>query len=605
MTPIIDLNDALTCLAERGGDLAPRFRLDFGPQAVEAVRALRFRSHFTADASPNGHTKIRPPLLVGIVGGASSGKSTVFNNILGGRPASRVSAKGHSTRGPILALHDQRHVAMQSALDRRLLLPAFRHQSISLDANVDGETDLLCVVRHHRGDLQDVLLFDMPDFTSEPARLEGDIALACLPWFDRILVLVDNERLFDRQTIQRMRDESEQFAQERVVLFNRVATSRLTDAERDRLAQQAERLGAAEFHVIDDRPGRGLCAIPPAMLEPILGALRRACSDRSPNLLRFVAVAADRALNQNDHRARRLGQLRESLFRAVAADTPARFECMAALMTADEKRHLDLLWRTLRWTDTRRWFQTGVDKIGRAIRRNIPLIGPLLAPGGSVEPLPLDPTDRQANGWELFRRASRRQADAARQAAQRSDFWEEVRRWTDAEPPTPALNRVDAARSDVAARVAAFEAALRRWSEKVQSECRGLSPHVVGAMGGGALAGFIVLAAVSGPIGALTWGAAKVAISGALGTLAASAGAGAMAGKPFARFMSVVQERLLGSDEYLAVQTAADRFRECIATAGHQIADDQYESARAMVLAGDDPLHLALAAVSDAAREPG
>lgn len=593
--------EALDCLGRRGPDLAMVYRLEFNAQAVESARALRFRM---MRAGADRADALR---IVALVGGASSGKSTLFNNLLGGRAASRVSARGHSTRGPILAAHDERRDALEGLLGAGGLLPGAARREIGLDARDEGAVDALCLAYHGCDALRDVLLMDMPDFTSELARMEGDLTLSLLPWFDRLVVLVDHERLFDRQTVQRMREESGRFGQERIVVFNRVAQSRLSDAERERLARQAERLRAAEYHVIDDRPGRGLCLIPPDMLAPILQAIGRPVADRQVALLRFLGECASRALNQNALRARLLDDLAEAIRRSVGRALPSRFECLSALMMPEERRHLDVVWRTIRWRDTRQWIQARVHRIGSALRRAVPLVGPLLAPPEppAVEES-IDTCDRQALGWALFERTSRRQKAAAVQAAAQSAFWEEVHRWTNLDPRSMAHSSMDEAPGDdcrerVAARVDAVASALAQWRERVERECAGVAPNVVGALGGGALAGFIVLAAVAGPIGALTWGAAKAAIVGGLGTLAASAGVGAAAAKPVGRLVSVVQERLLGSPEFNAVQNAAQEFVATAAAHGDAIAEATLAAARKLVLPGESALTAALTEVADAA----
>src|SRR5512140_1957814 len=98
------LHAALNCLAMRGASLRDALRYDWPRQADEAVAALRWCAP-PPGAAGQGTGQLS---LVGIVGGASSGKSTVFNNLLGGRLASRVTARGHATLGPIAAVHEDR-----------------------------------------------------------------------------------------------------------------------------------------------------------------------------------------------------------------------------------------------------------------------------------------------------------------------------------------------------------------------------------------------------------------------------------------------------------------------------------------------------------------
>ena len=80
--------------------------------------------------------------VVALAGNPNTGKSTVFNNLLDGHLASRITARGHATKGPILAVHEDRvrpdapavavHVAELGKLPRhehrvavgKLLLPS-------------------------------------------------------------------------------------------------------------------------------------------------------------------------------------------------------------------------------------------------------------------------------------------------------------------------------------------------------------------------------------------------------------------------------------------------------------------------------------------------
>lgn len=73
------------------GELLAGIGFDWGPVDTNASATLRFK-RYVDDA----------PSIVGLLGGASSGKSTLFNSLLG-REISRVSAHAHETLGPIAA----------------------------------------------------------------------------------------------------------------------------------------------------------------------------------------------------------------------------------------------------------------------------------------------------------------------------------------------------------------------------------------------------------------------------------------------------------------------------------------------------------------------
>ncbi len=592
----IQFADALDCLAERGEALREQHQFDWPRQIQETVLALRYRE---------SHAATERPTFVAIVGGASSGKSTVFDNLLNGRRVSRVTARGHSTRGPILAVHDDYRDSVQSDLELGRLFPTFAHERTGLDDNVTGEPDTVHVVCHHVDALRGVALCDMPDLTSEPARREGDIALATLSWFDRLIVVVDHERWFDRQTIGRLRDESARFGQDRAVLFNRACSGRgaqntLREADRSRLIRQAERLEASCHLVLEFRRGRGLCTFPPETRAPILEWTGAEQPRRRQRLVQVLGRAAADVLNRNAERAARLSGLHDALHAAAARGVPSRSACFAALMTPQERRHLDVLSRTLRITETREWLRQQSDRIRFALRRHVPILGPLLAsePLEQTAPSP-DHQDRPSIGWDVFTARCERQWAALRVAAENSEFWEEVRRWKTIEPLGTALPEIEPQRSHVRTCVENIDESLKTWTEKVEDECRGVSPQLVGAVGGTTLAGAIVLVAVSGPVAVLTWPAIKVVLAGAFGTLATSAGAGALAGRPLNRFLNVVREKLLGSVEFEAVEAATDAFRDTIADFGRQAADRLYAQAGAFVLHQHDDLWQALTVLAE------
>jgi hypothetical protein len=64
-----------------------------------------------------------------------------------------------------------------------------------------------------------------------------------------------------------------------------------------------------------------------------------------------------------------------------------------------------------------------------------------------------------------------------------------------------------------------------------------------------------------------------------------------------------VQEKLLGSPQFDAVQAAATGFRERLETAGRQLVDDAAAEAATLVLAHDEPLTRALETLRDPPEE--
>lgn len=529
------------------------------------------------------------PPLIGVVGGASSGKSTVFNNLLEGHQPSCVTAKGHATLGPILALHERHREALAPLLRDGALLPGYRVIEIELEAAVPGDPQTLSVAHHVVDTMVDVLLFDMPDFTSEAALREGDVTMSLLPWFDALLVVVDHERWFDRQSISHLKAESTRFTQRRMVLFNRTAEGELQTSDRQALEEQSRQLGADAMLILEFRRGRGFCRFPPGTLDEVTQFLTRARQDRRSALRAALKEAATHILNQNAEREARFRQLRQSLLAAVKRRVPGREECMTALMTVEERRSLDAAARVLRLRETSNWLAEQSRKLQRFFKQ-VPVIGALV--GREGESKAVEAHDRMHVAKVFHDTFIQRLASELRQLERSSVFWEEIRRWTELEPPQRAMPTSDLAELESATRE--FDAAMARWREKVEQECAGLTPHIKGALGVGTVGLALVLIAAPGPLAALTVMAAKGAVAGALSHLLMASGAGALLGRHLARFSAIVQERLLGSPELSAVRKAAEGVQHVLEQEGARMVDAVLANASALVADAKDPLCQAL-----------
>jgi hypothetical protein len=474
------------------------------------------------------------------------------------------------------------------------LLPGHRQISVELDDNVAGEPDAVAILCHTINALREVLLFDLPDFTSEAARQEGDVSLTLLPWFDRLVVVVDHERWFDRQSISKLRTESARIGQQRLVLFNRTREGALADSDRSALRRQADRLAAEGMSVLEFRRGRGFCRFPPGTLDEVHTFIRAPKPDRTRHLLREVAMAANGVLNQNEERACRLRELRESVRAAVERTTPSAGDCMSALMTPSERRQLEVISRVLRISESREWLNAQAHRLQSALRQ-MPIVGAIVrTPQEDRADSEREVTDRRAIGSSYFEAVGRRQVHEVQHVVRSSAFWDEVRRWTGLEPGGREFEWNAELRESVKAVVDGFDGALETWNAKVEAECRGINPNIKGAIGVGTIALAIVLIAVPGPVSALTLVSAKGAIGGALAQLLTATGAGAVLGKQLGRLVAVVQEKLLGSPEFDAVRSAADGFRGRLESAGRVPAEEAVAEAEALVIPADDLLKSAL-----------
>lgn len=579
------LTQALSTLATSGERLRTVYRFDWTKAIEQTVHRLRL-----AD----------PPPMVALTGGASSGKSTLFNNLLGGRPISCITARGHTTLGPILAIHERQRERLEALQKKNLFMPGFLATTQNLNAPATGAPDSLVVVIHREDALADVWLFDLPDFTSESAKREGDVAMTLLPWFDALLVVVDHERWFDRQAVSDLHAASQASGQKRFVLFNRTREGELSPDDRAALEQQAKRLDSAGMSVLEFRRGRGLVQFAPGMLDGVHDFLGQEPPRRHRVLAGRLTEAAGRVLNLNEERRARFGELREGLDRCAERTLPDVRSCMWSLMTGEERRQVEPWSRILRLRETKAWLVSQTRRLWESLG-DLPVLGSVMRNRAAADESPLDgANDRPEIARAYYESVARRQWHELQRTVQSSAFWDELRRWTGLEPVAKEFHWTDDARERIDQCAAQFDEAVKAWTARVEAECRGLAPHMKGAAGFAGIALAAALIAVPGSVGALTLLSAAGAVSGGFGSLLAAAGTGALLAKPMGRMLTLVEEKLLGSKEFTAVHAAAAAFRLLLETQSRTACAEALAEAGAFVLPEADPLHGAL----ETLREP-
>ena len=564
-------------------------RLDWPTWVQEAARALVF------------HAGPRPPVaIIALVGGASAGKSTVFNNLLDGRLASAIAARGHTTLGMILAAHESHREAVESALRSEVLFPGVRRNPIELDDDHAGQPDAVGLVFHGVERLRDALLIDTPDFTSAASEREGDQTLAHLAWFDAVVLVIDHERWFDRQADTALRSSSVAFGQRRFVLFNRTNEGELAAQDRAVLEEQARRLRADDWQVLEFRRGRGFRRFPPGTLEALMDFLAQPAPQRIGALRRVLQQRAGQVLGQNDERRARFEALRSSLDSRASGMIPTAASCMTALMVPSERQHLDLIARVLRLRAGVDWFREQRQRLRRALGQ-LPMLGAILPPasaGGAGEPA--SPVPRLALAEGFFDASVRRVVHHLERSVRSSAFWDELHAWVKLDPPPITFSPGEDDRRRLRENVDHFEGSLAAWVRKVTQECQGFAPHMRGGFAATAVALAVVLIAVPGPLSALTLASAKGALVGAMGQLLGATGAGLFLGKPLGRLAHAIQEKLLGSAEFDQLRAAANEFSLHLDDVRLRLADGALRQAAAYLIPRDDPLHAALEALAGA-----
>lgn len=278
--------------------------------------------------------------IVGLVGGASSGKSTLFNSLIGCE-ASLISAHAHETLGPIIAVHARREAQLSDWLERGLLFGGFKPLRISQPTPTGGASDAVHFWTHDCRPLEDVLLCDLPDVTSQSSAQEGEVTRNLLPYFDGLVVVVDEERWFDAAVFEDFLTFARTFAPQVLVVFNRTEPgSALSAEERARLAEVAGRGRASGHCICPYQPGSGyrpVAAETRAELLAWMHGLKVAVRRRA--LADYLRDRANAVIAENLARAERFERLLRRVddrLAEVAADTSLTLD----LLTAEEKRLL-------------------------------------------------------------------------------------------------------------------------------------------------------------------------------------------------------------------------------------------------------------------------
>lgn len=588
----MDYGSALDILGTHAGRLREGYAFGWSEQAGQIVHVLRF-------LHAANQTVYALPRMVAVVGGASSGKSTVFNNLLGGRRASLVTIKSHATRGLILAAHLDHQPQLDLWLyHQRVLFPTLAAQPAGRETDLQGDPLTVTVVYHDEPSLRDVVLADTPDFTSNAAEREGDVTLSMLPWFDGLLVVVDHERWFDRQVVDELSETADRLGQQRMAVFNRTQQGTLGRVDRERLEEQARHLAADRVCILDYYPGRGFRRFDSRIVDSLRAFLGEPRVDRGGSLGRVAADLASALLAENQRRIEALGRLRRVLARSAGHLAPLGWwECLTALMSPEERDRLDGFSRLLGLSHARDWLDRQKRRLETTMAR-LPWVRPS-GPSASLANGPAEPFSRERSGLDFFESQCERHRRRLNEDALAAEFWDELRRTTGRAPTLLDVEFTKAFRDRAQQVVTGVGKALEAWDTKVRRECDGASPQVVGSLSMMLIGVAAILVAVPGPVAALTPVVAAGAIKAGLVKIGAAGLFGAIGGRSMARLVEIVREKLLASPEFNAVHTAAEQFRRLLEEHGQAAAHELERSARRLTLAPGEPLLEALCALRD------
>ena len=281
-----------------------------------------------------------PPALVGLLGGASSGKSTLFNSLFE-REISQISAHAHETKGPVVAVHVKDLPDVLAWSRAGTLLPGYGTIEIQSAAPTIGRPDATCLYGHSNDDFARRLVVDTPDVTSQSSLAEGSVARTLLPWFDDVIVVVDEERWFDATVFDELIEFSREFGPRLWVVFNQTDGSEaLSAADQQRLIDHAINRHAAGSCISPYQPGSGY--------RPLSADTRRQTArwisssepgSRRESLERHLQRRCAEIVRVNVTRSERFAGLRRDVDRALV-DLTTETSLSNDLLTPDEvSRH--------------------------------------------------------------------------------------------------------------------------------------------------------------------------------------------------------------------------------------------------------------------------
>jgi hypothetical protein len=345
----------LNRLADAGAsELLSELGFDWSQLERNVCAALRFKGQVPES-----------PAMVGLIGGASSGKSTLLNSLLG-REVSRISAHAHETLGPIAAVPVPWAPRFQALSAQQLVFPALESRPIDEGQPSTGRLGAVSICPHDLPALANVILTDLPDVTSKMSADEGSTTRTLLPWFDGLIVVVDEERWYDAAVFDDTAEFARNFGPKLWVLFNRTERNEpLSDQERGHLAGHALNRHATGSYISPFQPGSGyrpLSAETQARVTAWVSQLDPA--DRNADLKQYLQRRCAEVVRLNVARAGQYNRLCRGVDRELDALTEET-SLSLDLLTADERALLGLGRRFVPLYDAYRHVRRWVGRLGK------------------------------------------------------------------------------------------------------------------------------------------------------------------------------------------------------------------------------------------------
>ncbi len=308
MTDMADAADQHLTLLSNPATLRRLVDLDLGWDTTDLHAAATLRFKLTIAEAPR---------IVGLLGGASSGKSTLFNS-LAGREISSISAHAHETTGPIAGAVEPEQLA--GWMNQNLAFPDLTPHVLLNGATSSGRYDTLTVAPLARPAWDGRILIDTPDVTSLMSADEGSVTRRLLPWFDALIVVVDEERWFDAGVFGDLEDARRRYGAAVFVVFNRNESGPDLDTEeRGRMADHARSHGAAAHCFNPFMRGIGYRPAAPATVSHIMEWIASTANDgRTTALTGDIQARTAEVIRINVERTEQSADLRQRIASELA-----------------------------------------------------------------------------------------------------------------------------------------------------------------------------------------------------------------------------------------------------------------------------------------------
>lgn len=263
------------------------------------------------------------PLVIGMLGCTGTGKSTIFNSLIG-EDCSEISWRAHNTRGPIVRapmsflgeldrVETSQHLRFFPRWKRRI------HQD--RPAQVSGNLDTVELCLTNDDSWRTVILIDLPDINTTLSHEENHIAESLQAWLDVCVFVMDEETLFHKE-YNRSVAHAREWGQQTVAVLNHRGRDRYVQDDPDIDAVRTY-FAVATLHALPVIESGDRFTEQPGFLALKADLLKRSGAAPVEPLVTHATRPARQILERIDQRREQLDQL-DRVFQEALARQPRK-----------------------------------------------------------------------------------------------------------------------------------------------------------------------------------------------------------------------------------------------------------------------------------------